>query len=682
MKQDKAWFALRRTLVPWRFNELLIELSDKVNSYAIDEVILKIDTEEFSHGHYPLEEAKKIIPELKRVKEYLNKKGVLLSINPWSTLGHADRANDATTVIPGIELMVGSDGTTSKHCACPLSQEWLSYITELYSIYAEVEPHVLWVEDDLRNFNHNPVEFGCFCNNHLKELEKRTGTYYDRESLVTQILHADSPSNVRESFLKMQGDITNKIFESISNSISKISKNIGIGLMSSGPFVHVLEGRNWSGLYQAKGSLPLFSRPPLGNYSENSLRGLYYSLHSIKATRQMFPNEVIEMTEVENIPFTQYSKSNTLTFLQMVITFAMGCDGATLNLYDHRGSYMSEDPSIGIMLAKSKPFLNALKKVSSSKGHYRGIQRLFSEDYSMKKILSPGANYYDLMVTDEVSANMLEPLGIPTTYNKSTVKIVTGQMIRCISDQTVMELLSESILLDSVAVGILIERGFGHLTGVKSVSKPKSVYSLKASAAEEFFNEDFGGKKDCFLTPFLPDYGQTPKVSELQLDPTSTVVSHFVDADRVSGDPVLSVFENSLGGRVATYAYNLSKAVGTGFFHEYRRIQIQSIIEWLGYGKTAAVVRNMVYPLFISKDIDNYTVCTLMNLSLDEAGNTVIELNDKREVSYIQWLLPNGKWTKKLTDKLSISSVGDRHSIKILNEISFRQPVSVTIHWK
>ena len=53
MKKENpaAWYSLRRTLPPWRFGETLADLLELAPRFGIDEVIVKIDTEEFSLGH-------------------------------------------------------------------------------------------------------------------------------------------------------------------------------------------------------------------------------------------------------------------------------------------------------------------------------------------------------------------------------------------------------------------------------------------------------------------------------------------------------------------------------------------------------------------------------------------------------------------------------------------------------
>ena len=50
--------------------------------------------------------------------------------------------------------MVDVEGNEAKLCVCPLCGEWQKYIARLYARYAELEPSILWVEDDFRLHNH------------------------------------------------------------------------------------------------------------------------------------------------------------------------------------------------------------------------------------------------------------------------------------------------------------------------------------------------------------------------------------------------------------------------------------------------------------------------------------------------------------------------------------------------
>ena len=119
----QVWYSLRRTLPPWNFQQMLDELCRLAPRFRIDEVIVKIDTEEFSHGHPTLEWARAYQPKLFLVKKELERLGIVYSLNPWITVGHADRKR-----LPGLECAVGHDGVEARHCACFLSPVWREHI--------------------------------------------------------------------------------------------------------------------------------------------------------------------------------------------------------------------------------------------------------------------------------------------------------------------------------------------------------------------------------------------------------------------------------------------------------------------------------------------------------------------------------------------------------------------------
>ena len=229
-----AWYSLRRTLPPWKFRETLADLLELAPRFQIDEVIVKIDTEEFSHGHPSLEWAKQYQAMLFEVKERLAELGIVYSLNPWITAGHADRGRNDLERLPGLECMVGHDGSETKHCACFLSPVWRKHIKALWEIYAETRPHIMWVEDDIRTFNHEPVAFGCFCPRHLRMFGERIGRPVERGELVRAMLAPGDAHPWRREYLEMQREIMVETASVLAKTGHAVSPETCLGLMSSG----------------------------------------------------------------------------------------------------------------------------------------------------------------------------------------------------------------------------------------------------------------------------------------------------------------------------------------------------------------------------------------------------------------------------------------------------------------
>jgi hypothetical protein len=676
-----AWYALRRTLPPWRFKETLAELKKVLPRYKVDEIIVKVDSEEFTHGQPPLKWVKNYQADLFEVKEVLETMGIVYSINPWITVGHNDRGRNDLKNLPGLETVVGPDGTQCKVCACPLSPVWREHVAKVWTLYAETEPHIIWVEDDIRTFNHNPVRYGCFCKTHLKAFSRRVGRRVTRDELVSAILKPGKPHPWRKIYLDMQAEVMIDTVAFLAKVVHAVSPETCLGLMSSGPHNHCLEGRRWEEFALAMGDgQPIYSRPPMGNYNEDSLRGLYYSHDSIKITRSCMPEGTIEQTEVESVPFTQYSKSAAFTFVEMAISFAYGSHGVTMNLFDHCGTPMEDEPVFGQILGAKKRWLNSLAKRAQAPGTYEGVKMLHHEKSSYVKRVPKDAHYGALTEDGSQLVQALESHGVPTTYDDSPVSATSGQVIRAYSDDEIRKMLKGGLLLDGTAAKILVDRGFGPDIGLVSAETPVHIDSLGAFSAEEFFNRKFGGADGHYLTLTIPALSGRPNLSVVKPARKAEVVSCLVDPDTKRHYPCMTAFENKHGGRVVVHALDTASAYGVAFNHTFRRHQLQGATKWLYKGRPPLLVNGGVYPLAFRKECEDFTLTGLFNLTLDPWPVTEFSMTDRRKVDRVERLNDKGSW---VSDR-AVKCVQSGRTIKIsyTKPVPFDKPLMLTVFWK
>jgi hypothetical protein len=675
-----AWYALRRTLPTWSFEKNLRELVRWLPRYRVDEVIVKVDTEEFTHGQPPLPWVRRYQKNLFRIRDAMRRLGILYSINPWITTGHCDRGRDSRRDVPGLQTVVGHDGSQATCCACPLSDAWRRHVAKVWTLYAETQPHVIWIEDDIRTFNHRPVDFGCFCPTHMRLFSERIGRPVTREQLVSAILRPGRPHPWRKAFLDVQAETMIDTVSFLAKVVHRASPDTCIGLMSSGPRAHCLEGRRWKAFAEALADgRPLYSRPPMGNYNEDSLRGFYYSHDSIKITRLCLPSGTIEQTEVENVPFTPYSKSEVFTFLEMAVSFAYGSHGVTMNLYDHAGTPMEIEPGMGRMLRDRKPFLNALAERAQQPGVYRGVRLLYHEKASYNARLQPGARFGDLADNGAIAMYVLEAHGIPTTFEDSNAVAVSGQTLRAFSDEEIRALLSRGILLDATAATCLADRGFGRAIGLRSIREPAHLDRLGTFSAEEFFNPRFGGAEKNFLTLTLPHLGGRPHVSRLETLPGAEIVSCLVDPDARRHFPAMVAFQNEWGGRVVIHAMDWASAYGPAFHHPFRAAQLAGALRWVTRNRAPMLVRGGVYPLALRKDIGTRTLLGLFNLSLDPWPFVEFDLADARRARRIERLTPSGRWVR--APAVTVRYAGGRVAVRCADAVAFDAPLFLTVEW-
>jgi len=680
--KDAFHYMLRRTLPPWKAEETIDEAVRFCQESGIGEVIWKIDVEEFAHALPELSRIERYIPWLKEAKRRLAQAGVLTSINPWVTLNHEDRGLDLSQVFPDMEWMVDYAGVSAKSCACPLSPAWQEWLVEAYKRYASVEPNILWVEDDFRNFNHTPVRYGCFCPRHLRAFSERIAAPTDRESLVLGILKPGPPDPIRAQWLDFLGDVMVKVAGRLEQAVHGVSPETRLGLMTSDPWSHSVEGRKWGKLMRAlAGPHEAVVRPSLGNYSEqpapykeDSPYGLYYQGENMRRTVFCLPKPYRIAPELENYNYTRFSKSVAFTRAQIALSALMKAPQITMNLFDHMGSPLSIEPGYGEMLKTSKPFFDALADRCRPEGVERGVRILHSEQAARFTFLQADADYEDLSPDDNGWMMPLQALGIPATFEASDVIAVTGQILRVFGDE-IPTLFSRGVLSDLSAAETLVDMGYEDLLGATiKRTFPKRTIPL---SAEELTDPQFGGAEGRYMT--LSSISANQRIAELLPEVGSRVISHLVNPDREVVMPGWVLSENPCGGRTALCPCDLSKGVRKAFLNWYRKEQLKQVVAWLNRGRPHLFVEGGAYMIPYRMDYPDYVVIGVMNLSSDPWPYVKATLDaGDRDIQNVEYLKADGTWME--LDGATVRRTGRRVKVFLPIELGYLELAAFTVH--
>ena len=329
-------FHLRFQITPWCDVEAAArDLVAFCQQHAIEEVALFAAAEEWNNGLFSRAEEDAWFAAVRKAREILARAGLSVSLNLWMTLLHAGRGRrfPADRIF---QPMVSPDGQVSRACASFADPDWVKYICHLYGRFAALGFRVLWVEDDFRYHNHDPLDWGGgFEPQVLARFAKLIGRKVGRAEVVHRILKPGKPDAWRSLWLKNWRDLQCSVAAELAKAVRRNSPGTSrLGLMSSHPAVHSAEGRRWQPLFRALSiGGRVAHRPHFGFYDERPAVAQTYPILMLDLQKQFRPAGCEVAPEIENIPFTNWTKPDTQTWAEMLMCQLHGSDALLLDLF-------------------------------------------------------------------------------------------------------------------------------------------------------------------------------------------------------------------------------------------------------------------------------------------------------------------------------------------------------------
>ena len=449
-----------------------------VDEARVDDVMVFVNVEEINTGHLDEAEQDVWLGLLSRIRPLLARRGVTLSVNHWHSLMHADLGKRFRPGQP-FRGMVDPLGNEAALCVCPLDEAWRAYIARVYARYAALAPDTVWVEDDFRYHNHAPLVWGgCFCEEHMRRFSARAGRALSREEFVSELLRPGEPSGCRAVWLDECREGLEGAARAIEQAVHAVDPDVKIGLMSSVPYVHAAEGRNWRGLLSALAGPknPPVSRIHLPAYQELAPSKYLQAFHMVSyVNRALLAPETLVYPELENYPYSLFSKSRAFTRFQLLSSLALNLGGMTIDLFDLNGRGIIEKDGFAAMLREVKPVLNAMNATGAFSRRRRGVCVLVDERASYALHTKTGANMEELYPEEVFWAGLLPAMGVPMYVGVSPedacgAAAVSGQYFRNLTPEAIERLFETNfVLLSGDALETLVELGLGHLAGVERV---------------------------------------------------------------------------------------------------------------------------------------------------------------------------------------------------------------------
>ncbi|MEU9859389.1 hypothetical protein AB0D99_00835 [Streptomyces sp. NPDC047971] len=442
-------YHLRYQLLPGRDPR---ELGEFCVAHGVDEVVLIYGSEELHTGHPAAADEDFWFEHVAHAHEVLTEFGVSLALNPWVTTGHADRGRVQDLGFAPMVSPRGEVATATASFACPVWRDWLA---SHYGRFARLGFRVLWIEDDFRFHNHAPLTWGGgFEPGMLDRFAESAGIRPSREQLVEAVTGAGVHpwrEILRRTWRRTQEEALDAVREAVGGRAR-------LGIMSSGLGSASLEGRDWDALFTRCD----VHRPHFAPYSDQPGAHLSHSVAMLELQRPLRPDTVEVAPEIENWSHTEWSKSDTQTWSEMVTAQLSGADALLLDLFPFVTGDPARYPRIGRLLDSSRPALDAtVTDALTTIGV--GVPWWPETAASI-----PGDGTLRGLEADPVrTARFLLSYGIPVQAGAAPVTALFGNAAWGVPDEELPRLLAGGLLLDGVAARVLGERGYGEFLGVR-----------------------------------------------------------------------------------------------------------------------------------------------------------------------------------------------------------------------
>ncbi|MCQ2796363.1 MAG: hypothetical protein MJ213_03555 [Bacilli bacterium] len=468
----KFTHCLRTQIYPDKYaDERIKSILKFALKYDFKNIILMFNGEEFNSGHLDVDELKPWVEVIKKAKLIFAEHNISTSINPWFEFGQLDRGRTLKEN-QRFTLMVDKNGKSTKMVACPLDKNWREFYLNTLSYYvSEVKPEVLWIEDDFRLHNHDPLEWGgCFCENHIALINQKLNKNLTREEIVNGII---SGGEVRKAWLESSWYALDSLAKLISSKVKEVSPSTSVALMSSRPEAHQMEGRHWKQLLTDLSSNGyLTDRIHLPCYNEISPKQyLYFFNENSMIVRAFIGDEAYIYPEMENSSFSLFSKSPKFLSFQLESALPLGLKGMTYDIFEFVGNGAQNEFKYGEAIKKVSPYLDAVKELNLKPSELLGLTFPIDE---MSVLHRKAKTWYELIPDEQKGVSYFSSLGF--SFRFSTSKefhnesiVLTGQNVNNFSNDEIISLFKDNfIILDGESAKYLIDRGLGYLIKAKS----------------------------------------------------------------------------------------------------------------------------------------------------------------------------------------------------------------------
>lgn len=620
---DQTNMVLRYFMSLENHEERFALLTDFLERSGIHRVILFSAPFAGCSSIFPTEYYRKHAAMLRPYIQQLREKGVEVGINMLYTIGHAYYADEKEF---GFRRAVTLDGEPSRGCVCLRDEHILDYVKEIYGYYAELEPTIIFMDDDLRAVSLG--QFVCACDHHLSLISQRLGRPITREELRAGVYSEEFEQNeVKKAFFDQAKEDLEQLMITIAEEVRRISPETKVGMMTT-TYPEVTIDRDFKEFFQKNYEKGITAvRTGMNFYREGEAKDipLMFSMPAIQRT--LIDDDRVELQpEIENDIYSFFYKSNAVTEMQILWCITNGLKNMQINLF-HASEAQNYEEITGALEKKMK-FFNAVTRLIPENHRTQGVN-IYVNPKSLRNGRAKGEKFF----FSPEWFRYLQIDGIPLGYdrNASEWMFLSGDDVLGATNEEIDQILRKGAVMDARAAECLVYRGFGRRIGIEQIETMTGIF-----AGERFtfhaLNGEYGGRENSdYFWDSLHEKGLVKQVTYCEgAEQLSNIVNHR--QEKVCNG--VTVYENAQGERFCVIPTDHN--IFSQFVHinHRRKAQLIRVFEWIARKELPIYSCNEMVCSNIN-EFAEYQVITLFNLTSDDIERPKIAYRVKHGLKYV-----------------------------------------------
>lgn len=414
------------------------------------------------YGFPPVKEHVRTAEILAVSAKKLKENGIKVSLQISNTIGHGAYISylDCSALAGEgsvAEKMVGIDGEIADYCFCWNGENFRKYTIESILAYTVINPENVWIDDDLRVFNHSPVNFGCFCDDCIKKFNVKYRHNFTREQLKDKILYSDM--QVRREYVEFTKQSLGKFVYDICKAFHDKCPDASFGYQYGDLKTELLFGSEFvfENMYKASGKKPK-ARPGGGNYNDYEPMLIVNKCMHINYLNANLPDYVeVRCPEIENTPDVVFGKSVNGTCLETSLYLAYGNNEMSYAAMMRSYEPMSFYNELLAEFSKQRSYWETLIKLNKNT-RQSGLRYILAKSNAGKKFL-PGEGVGGFHANVYMKLNGFCRTAIPVSFEKcGDVYLLDNVNAGILDEEELKGLLNKNVIMDSEAFGIVNSR--------------------------------------------------------------------------------------------------------------------------------------------------------------------------------------------------------------------------------